>query len=161
MNASSRRACALLALTGALSAAAPALAACKADSPLATARWVFEHAYHFASQAAPDAQDYLSPALLALLRKEWDCRSSGGACALDADPWTEARAGEPGDPIVFSLVASPIERRRVAVRYLFESAPARSELSLVQDAGTQCWVVDDLAGRKDTSLRRRLQQHVY
>ncbi len=158
------------ALLASLACAAPALADCKADGPLATARWVFEHAYHFASASTPDAREFLSPALLALLEKEWRCRAGGGTCALDgADPWTESADGTVLDPVVFSLVASPIERRRVAVRYRFgseapgapEPEPAKSELSLTQDPATQCWLVDDLASRKDTSLRRRLQQHAY
>jgi hypothetical protein len=142
-------------------ALAPSMAgACKAEGPLATARWVFEHAYHFTARPAADAGEYLSPALLALLEIEWRCKAAGGACALDGDPWIEAHEGEVLDPVVFSLVASPVERRRVAIRYFFGPEPARSELSLVQGAAG-CWLVDDLAGRKDTSLRRRLQQHVY
>jgi hypothetical protein len=160
----------LAALLLALPCALPASAACKADGPLATARWVFEHAYGFAAQSTPDAHEFLSPALLAQLEKEWRCKAGGGHCALDdADPWTESHDGAVLDPVVFSLVASPIERRRVAVRYRFgseapgspEPEPARSELSLVQDPATQCWLVDDLASRKDVSLRRRLQQHAY
>ena len=62
------------------------------------------------------------------------------------------------DPVVFSLVASPIERRRVAIRFRFDGEPARAELSLTQDPATQCWRVDDLAGRRNASLLRRLQQ---
>jgi len=152
-----RLAMALLAAT----LAPAALADCKADGPLATARWVFEHAYRFYAQPAPDAREILSPALLALLEKEWQCKAAGGACALDADPWIDSNDGQAEDPVVFSLVASPLERRRVAVRYVFQGEPARSEVSLVQDPSTQCWRVDDLAGRKNTSLRRRLQQHAY
>jgi len=137
-------------------AAAPA---CKADGPLATARWVFEHAYHFYSQPAPDAAEYLSPALLSLLDKEWRCKAEAGStCAFTGDPWIDADEGAVEDPVIFSLVASPIERRRVAVRFRFADEPARAELSLVQDATTQCWLVDDLAGRKNASLRRRLQE---
>lgn len=156
MSRSARRAC-VAGVIGTLLATC-ALADCKAEGPLATARWVFEHAYHFADRSAPDAGDYLSPALLGLLDKEWRCKATGAACALTVDPWTEASEGEAADPIVFSLVASPVERRRVAIRYVFDGEPARSELSLVQDATTQCWLVDDLAGRKNTSIRRRLQQ---
>ncbi len=160
----------IAALFVALAAASTAFADCKADGPLATGRWVFEHAYHFASAPAADAREYLSPALLALLEKEWQCKAAGGHCALDgSDPWTSSAEGAVLDPVVFSLVSSPIERRRVAVRYRFGSeapgAPepesAKSELSLVQDASTRCWLVDDLASRKDVSLRRVLQQHAY
>ena len=64
-------------------------------------------------------------------------------------------------PWVFSLVAPPPDRRRVAIRYYFSEAAAKSELTLVLDAASGCWKVDDLAGRKDASLRRRLQQHTY
>jgi hypothetical protein len=149
-----------------LLAFAPALsqAACKAEGPLATARWVFDHAYFFYREPAADAQEYLSPAFLALLEKEWRCKAAGGTCAFSGDPWLEAE-GEMQDPIVLSLVSSPPERRRVAVRYLFgppdAAEPARSELSLVLDEASQCWKVDDLAGRRNSSLRRVLQQHRY
>ena len=146
----------------------PALsdAACKADGPLATARWVFEHAYFFYSEPAADAHEYLSAALLPLLQREWRCKAATSApCAFTGDPWIETNDGSMHEPIVFSLVASPPERRRVAVRYLFGSPeaaePARSELSLVLDPASQCWTVDDLAGRRNSSLRRVLQQHVY
>ena len=145
----------------ALLCAAPALtamAACKADGPLPTARWVFEHAYRFYAQAAPDAAEYLTPALLALLQKEWACKAAGGPCAFTGDPWIDSTDGAVEDPVIFSLVASPIERRRVAIRFRFADEPARAELSLVQDAATQCWLVDDLAGRKNISLRRRLME---
>lgn len=152
-----RLATAILAVT----LAPAAVADCKADGPLATARWVFEHAYRFYAQSAPEAAEILSPALLALLEKEWQCKAAGGVCALDADPWTDSNDAQAEDPIVFSLVASPLDRRRVAVRYVFQGEPARAELSLVQDPATQCWRVDDLAGRKNASLRRRLQQHAY
>jgi len=157
ITATTRALAALLAAT----LAPAALADCKADGPLATARWIFEHAYRFYAQGAPDAREYLTPALLALLEKEWRCKADQGRCALDADPWIDSSEGEAGDPVVFSLVASPIERRRVAVRFVFQGEPARAELSLVQDASTQCWLADDLAGRRNTSLRRRLQQHEY
>jgi hypothetical protein len=138
-----------------------ASAACKADGPLATARWVFEHAYFFYAQPAPDAHEYLSPALLPLVERELRCKAAGGACAFDGDPWIEAREGEMSEPVIFSLVASPAERQRVAVRYRFGDDVAKSELSLVRDPVSQCWKVDDLAGRKDSSLRRVLQQHAY
>jgi hypothetical protein len=156
MNRRTALAVSMLLATLPLHAARPA---CKADGPLATARWVFEHAYHFYSQRAADSGEYLSPALLSLLEKEWSCRAAGSSpCAFDGDPWIDATAGEVEDPVIFSLVASPIERRRVAVRFRFGDESARAELSLVQEATTQCWLVDDLAGRKNASLRRRLQQ---
>ena len=145
----------------------PALAqaACKAEGPLATARWVFERAYYFYREPAADSADYLSAALLPLLTREWRCKAAGRTCAFSGDPWIEAGEGSPRDPIVFSLVASPPDRRRVAVRYLFgpdgAAEPARSELTLVLDEASQCWKVDDLAGRRDSSLRRVLQQHTY
>lgn len=146
----------------ALCASLPAVAAtpaCKAEGPLATARWVFEHAYHFYAQPAPDAAQYLTPALLSMLDQEWRCKAAAGStCAFEGDPWIDSTAGAVEDPVIFSLVASPPERRRVAIRFRFEGEPARAELSLVQDAATQCWTVDDLAGRKNASLRRRLQQ---
>jgi hypothetical protein len=122
---------------------------------------VFEHAYFFYAQPASDAHEYLSAGLLPLLEREWRCKADGGSCAFEADPWIEAREGSMSEPVVFSLVASPMERRRVAVRYRFESDVGKSELSLVQDPTTQCWQVDDLAGRRNTSLRRLLQQHAY
>jgi len=140
-------------------AAETATNTCKAEGPLATARWVFEHAYHFTAQPAADAGAYLSPALLSLLQKEWACRAAGGApCAFEGDPWIDASEGAVEDPVIFSLVASPVERRRVAVRFRFAGEPARAELSLVEEAASGCWLVDDLAGRKNLSLRRRLQQ---
>ena len=159
---SRRASLALLLAPALLVTALPSMAAtpaCKADGPLATARWVFEHAYHFYGQPAPDAAEYLSPALLSLLQKEWQCRADSSAkCAFEGDAWIDATEGAVEDPVIFSLVASPIERRRVAIRFRFADEPARAEVSLVQDATTQCWLVDDLAGRKNASLRRRLQQ---
>ncbi len=88
---------------------------------------MFEHAYHFYAQPAADARDYLSPPLLSLLEKEWRCKAdAAGPCAFDGDPWIDASEGAVEDPVIFSLVASPIERRRVAIRFRFADEPARA-----------------------------------
>lgn len=137
--------------------AAPAGAACVADGALATARWIFSRAYWFHTERMPEAADFLSPSLLALMEEHWQCRAGGAKdCGIEGDPWTNAAEGDALDPVVFSLRTSPPERTRVAMRYMRGEEPGAAELVMVPGEDG-CYRLDDIVGGAGRSLREALE----
>ncbi len=136
-------------------------AACIADTPLDTARWMFQHHYWFFQQRTDAAATLLSAQLRQGMETQWKCVASEMNCPLVADPWTNVSDGAVGDPVVFSLRNSPPERSRVGMRFVLGRAggvsePATAELVLVRDPQSGCFVLDELVGAAGTSLRNSL-----
>ena len=154
--------------------AAPAGAACVADGPLATARWIFEQQSGFAvflsSQDKQVMQSFLSPGLFALLQAEWRCQViEEGLCAFDDDPWLNADSGQVLDPVTFAVAAASASRATVDMQFRYgwkdqdtpTPVPARATLTLVKDAKSGCWLLDDLVGRKGLSLRKAMASYKF
>ena len=94
---------------------------------------------------------FVSVGLGKLLERDWKCQEPGDLCAMDVYPWTQTQDGEVLDPIHF--LAKPIigSNAIVEMTYTFGwegtkagREPRRNELSLVQEAGSSCWRLDDI-----------------
>ncbi len=140
-------------------------AACVADGPLATAKWIEEQQHSFYAETPQDAERFLSRDLLALLRLEWACRE---LCAIEADPWTGTQDGEALPPLKFAVLNRRSALAMVAMSYRFgwSDAPAQkvvprtARLRLVLDVTDRCWKLDDLIdGDRGRSLKRALRQY--
>jgi hypothetical protein len=170
---SSMKARMVLAL-GALLLAGQVAAACVADGPLATARWIFDKQSGFAvflsSQDKKVMQSFLSPGLFTLLQAEWRCQViEEGLCAFDFDPWLNADTGQVLDPVTFEVATMSSSRATVNMHFLYgwpapdtrKPVPAVATLVLVKDAASGCWLLDDLVGRKGQSLRKAMESYKF
>ncbi|MCL7713341.1 hypothetical protein [Stenotrophomonas mori] len=116
------------------------------------------------------ARALLSDGLLALLRKDAACAAGNGRCAIEADPWTAARDGDPAGPLHYRRlgVEKDAEGHDVAARVelcyrstLGESPePHCVVLSLTRGPRT-AWQLDDLVSPDGQSLRGALQAYHY
>ena len=153
-----------------------ASAACVADGPVATARWIFNQQSGFAvflsSQDKKVMQSFLSPGLFNLLEEEWRCQViEEGLCAFDNDPWMNAGSGQVLDPVTFELTSKESSRAVVTMHFRYgwqdqdqnkpAPVPATAALTLVKDATSGCWRLDDLAGRKGRSLRKAMESYKF
>lgn len=151
-----------------------ATAACVADSPLATARWIFDQQGGFAVFRSPQdkqvMQSFLSPALFNLLQAEWRCQViEEGLCAIDNDPWLNSDVGQVLDPVTFEIASMPASHATVEMRFRFGSTeqgapvpePAKATLWLVKDSTSGCWLLDDLVGRQGQSLRKVMENYKF
>ncbi len=149
-----------------------AAAACVADGPVNTARWIYANQSGFAIYQFPQdmklMKRFLSARLLGLLEVEWRCQViSEGVCAADTDSWTNTQDGTAVNPSTFNLASMTGLRSTVRVHFslgLSDSATskpvrARATLSLVRDAKSGCWLLDDLVGMKGQSLVKQLQSY--
>jgi hypothetical protein len=156
----------------ALALAGQAGAACVAEGPLETARWIHARERAFALRAEgadPGTRPpFLSATLHSLLRAEWECQDvEEGICALDSDPWINAQDGEALQPISFEVVPGPGTSATVRMSYRFgwhdvsdpPPEPAEARLMMTYDAGSGCWVLDDLIGGEGRSLRKQLEDY--
>jgi hypothetical protein len=147
-------------------------AACVADDPVATARWIYANdrgfAFHQSGRDLSKRVTYLSPALYALLRADWECQKvEEGICALDADPWLNAQDGEELPPVNFLLTSTVSSKATVTMTFRFGwqdtnspvPVPAEARLELSRDAQSGCWQLDDLIGRKGVSLKKQLKDY--
>ena len=154
--------------------AGQAAAACVADGPLATARWIFARQSGFAvflsSQDKHVMQSFLSPGLFTLLQAEWRCQViEEGLCAFDDDPWLNADTGEVLDPVTFRIDAATASRAEIGMQFRYgwkdrqtpRPVPAHATLTLVKVAPSGCWLLDDLVGRKGLSLRKAMETYKF
>jgi hypothetical protein len=150
--------------------AGPAAAACVAQSPVATARWIFEQQSGFAvfqtSQDRKVMQAFLSPSLFQLLQTEWSCQViEEGLCALDTDPWLNAGDEELLGPVSFDVTSISSSRATVEMQFRYgkldqsATAPGTATLWLVLDTASGCWLLEDLVGGKGKSLRKTLADY--
>lgn len=152
----------------AFSLSGTALAACPANTPVDTARWIYtQHAdFYVKGKGGPQ---YLSATLFEWLKKDWACQASGDQCALSANPWTDAQDGDIQEPITWQQVSSVDKQVVVEMNYLlgYRNAPAQpgveqtTRLLLTRNPGTQCWVLDNLQGPGDLPLLEALQEFPY
>ncbi|MBL8224637.1 MAG: hypothetical protein JNM50_04840 [Chromatiales bacterium] len=156
----------------ALALAGQAGAACVAEGPLETARWIHarERAFAFRAEDADpgNRHAFLSATLYSLLRAEWECQDvEEGICALESDPWINAQDGEELQPISFDMLPGSGTSATVRMSYRFgwrdvsDPAPVPGEATLMMtyDADLGCWVLDDLIGREHRSLRKQLEDY--
>ncbi|HTY94095.1 MAG TPA: hypothetical protein VMC02_09415 [Steroidobacteraceae bacterium] len=147
-----------------------AAAACVADGPVATARWIFANEKGFSHYQFPQEtklmKRFLSPGLFGLLEVEWPCQVvSEGSCAVDTDSWTNTEDGRALDPATFELASSQGIRSTVRAQFRFAAGATakpdtgRATLTLVRDARSGCWLLDDLVGMKGQSLVRQLRSY--
>ena len=147
-------------------AASPAAQGCPAASPLDTARAL--HARHYdLGRTDKGLAEILSPALWQLLQKNWKCEDEGGGvCAIDADAWTDAQAGEMLTTPTFRQVALTATTAKVEAAYRFgwkemadKATDEKSFVLLVKDATSGCWRVDGLVGAHGNSLAKTLRDY--
>lgn len=156
-----------------LACVSQASAACVADDPESMAQWIYDNDRSFYAQTIKfdfhQRISYLSPRLYALLAAKWDCENAEqGICALGADPWINAQAGEILPPRRFELVSSASQTAKVKMTFVFgwqesNSPPpvhATAFLKFIQNRNTGCWHLDDLIGRDGTSLKAELTDFV-
>jgi hypothetical protein len=154
--------------------AGQAAAACVADGPLATARWIFNEQSGFAvflsSQDKKVMQSFLSPGLFVLLQAEWRCQViEEGLCAFDNDPWLNADSGQVLEPVSFEVASMSASRASVDMRFRYgwqdqetpAPVPAKATLTLLKDAASGCWLLDDLVGREGQSLRKAMESYKF
>jgi hypothetical protein len=147
-------------------------AACVADGPVNTARWIYANQSGFSLYQFPQdmklMERFLSPRLLGLLKVEWRCQVvSEGSCAADTDSWTNTQDGRAVNPSTFYLASTTGRRATVRVNFRFEpgdsdtSKPVqgRATLSLLRDTKSGCWQLDDLVGMKGQSLVGQLRSY--
>lgn len=157
---------------GILALAKQAAAACVADGPVGTARWIYANQSGFSVYQFPQdlklMERFLSPRLLGLLEVEWRCQVvSEGSCAVDTNSWTNTEDGAPLNPITFNLASMTALHSTVRVKFGFRSGggntskplQATAMLSLARDAKSGCWLLDDLVGMKGHSLVKQLQSY--
>jgi len=159
-------------LIGVVALARQTVAACVAEGPVETARWIYTNQSGFSVYQFP--QDlklmarFLSPRLLGLLEVEWRCQVvSEGSCAIDTDSWTNTEAGAPLNPVTFDLVTLSGLRSTVRMHFGFRSGEgnqaktlrARAVLNLARDTKSGCWQLDDLVGMHGQSLVEQLQSY--
>ena len=155
----------IVALALFLAPVAHSAVACVATGPVKTAQWIYAIEQGFASQN--EAEDlavrkrFLSPRLYGLLAANWKCENEEqGMCALSSDPWINAQDGEVLAPITFNLQVETAATATVRMRYRFGSTPsepAQTQLKLIKNAKSGCWLLDDLVGRANESLSEQLQ----
>jgi len=139
--------------------------ACVATGPVKTAQWIYTNEQGFAFQSEDEdlvaRKRFLSPRLYGLLAANWKCENEEqGLCALSSDPWINAQDGEVLPPITFNLQTETAAAATVRMRYRFGSAPsepAQTQLKLIKNAKSGCWLLDDLVGRANESLIKQLQ----
>lgn len=139
--------------------------ACVATGPVKTAQWIYANEQGFAFQS--EGKDlaakkrFLSPRLYGLLAANWKCENEEqGLCALSSDPWINAQDGEVLPPITFNLQAATTATATVQMSYRFDSTsgePAKTQLKLIKNEKSGCWLLDDLVGRANESLVDQLQ----
>ncbi len=152
--------------------AVSAKAACVADGPLETARWIHSNERNFAFQQEgrnqSDRARFLSPTMYDLLQAEWKCQDvEDGFCALDSDPWLNAQDGEELQPIVFALASSNGTTATVRMSFRFgwsgvskpRPVAMEAQLHLIKDMQSGCWLLDDLVGGERRSLKKQLQDY--
>ena len=147
--------------------AGEAAAGCPAAGPVDTTRWIFaNHSDFYVFERG--SREYLSGALLQLLRRNWRCEAPGEVCAVDAYPWTNTQDGDVLEPITYRLVSSTRTRAVVEMAYTFgwPDTPERNEpvvslIALTKDPESGCWVMDDLVGAQGRSLRNALEEFPY
>ena len=160
-----------IALCCVLLSVGPVSAACVAEGPLDTSRWIFTQHRDFYVHGRDSAVDsYLSSRLVELLKRNWACeKATGGVCAIEAEPWLNAQYGSALDPIRFQVDAITGASATVRVSYLFgepsikepKAVPAMSKLRFVLDNKSGCWLLDDLFGRERLSLKAQLERFPY
>ncbi len=136
------------------------------------ARWIYANQSGFSVYQFPQdlklMKRFLSPRLLGLLEVEWRCQVvSEGPCAVDTNSWTNTEDGAPPNPIRFTLAATTALRSTVRVQFGVRSGGggtsrplrARATLSLVRDAKSGCWLLDDLVGMQGLSLVKQLRSY--
>lgn len=92
-----------------------------------------------------------------------------GLCAVDNDPWLNSDVGQVLNPVAFEVGSLSAIRATVDMRFRYgskdgnapESEPAQATLTLVKDAASGCWLLDDLVGRKGQSLRKALESYKF
>jgi hypothetical protein len=141
-------------------------AACVAADPAGTARWVFEHADEFYVHKKGSPR-YLSPALYALLQRDWKCQEPGEICAIGAYPWTNAQDGSVLEPITWRVASQDATTASVAMSFVFgweeqpqDNKPTTITLSLVHPDAKGCWLLDDIVHGTD-SFKKRLADFDY
>lgn len=157
-----------LVIAVAFSLSGTALAACPANTPVDTARWIYtQHAdFYVKGKGGPQ---YLSATLFEWLKKDWACQASGDQCAVSANPWTDAQDGDIQEPVTWKQVSSVDKQVVVEMNYLlgYKNAPAQpgveqtTRLLLTRNPTTQCWVLDNLQGPGDLPLLEALQEFPY
>lgn len=145
-----------------------ALAACPANTPTDTARWIYtQHAdFYVKGKGGPQ---YLSATLLEWLKKDWACQGSGDVCAITANPWTDAQDGDVQQPITWKQVSSSEGQVVVEMSYLlgYKNAPGQqaveqtTRLLMAKSPASQCWVLDNVQGPGDRPLLEALQEFPY
>jgi len=149
-----------------------AAAACLAGGPVETARWIYTNQRTFTVYQTPQDSRlmarFLSPALLGLLKVEWQCQViEEGLCALDTDPWTNKEDDEALAPVGFESAGTGASgAATVQMRFRFARAGHRSGAApesgkatfrLVKDKASGCWLLDDIVGSGGVSLAATLR----
>jgi len=152
-------------------AAQQGFAACVADGPVQTARWIYSSQRTFTVYESPqDAalmQRFLSPLLLRLMQVEWRCQViEEGLCALDTDPWTNSGDATLPAPVSFTAEMAAATRANIRMRFHpgrsvepRRSVAAQATLRLSKDEVSGCWRLDDIIGAKGRSLLQQLREY--
>ncbi|MFJ4142974.1 DUF3828 domain-containing protein [Pseudomonas sp. NPDC089734] len=135
-------------------------ASCPAGTPVEMARWIYtnHHDFYVSGKGGPE---YLSKALLGLLKKDWSCQEPGDQCAISADPWTGTQDSEAPRSVDWKLVSTADKLAVVEMIYPLGSSTQSTRLLLTRNPGNQCWVLDNLQGPDDVSLVQMLQDFPY
>ncbi len=130
--------------------------ACVAKDPVATARWIYEHANDFDVYKKGSPQ-YISPELFSLLERDWKCQEPGDVCEIESDPWTGAQDGYVLNPIKYRMAAQEQHSATVEMSFtlaLDEHAKKGEsktvQIKLVHPTDDGCWLLDDIVHGKDS-----------
>lgn len=130
--------------------------ACVAEDPVATVRWIYQHANDFASYKKGSPR-YISSELFSLLERDWKCQEPGDECEIETDPWTAAQDGYALKPIKYRIAAQ--EQHSATVEMSFALAmdkrakkgePVTVQIELVHPTSDGCWLLDDIVHGNDS-----------
>jgi len=149
----------LFAAGGLAASAAPVLADCLGNDPIAAAKTFYQKHADFYYADPSKFQGDVAPRLMNALAMNFDC-SDGQICALDSDPWVDAQDGDVAEPITYQLGDHSDSQASVTMHYTFTLADNPSQpqqVTLKLQRADQCWQVADMITPRGDSLTEEIE----
>lgn len=132
------------------------LADCLGADPVDTAMAFFKKHRGFYRANPAKLQEQLTERFYKVLEAEYQC-TRRRACAVNFNPWTDARHGTIGSPQGFELKGSIKNKADVAMRYPHGRESKTVLIRLARDEAEGCWLIADLVTPSEVSLVRLME----
>jgi hypothetical protein len=109
-----------------------------------------------------EVKSLLTSEFYTILENEYNCKSEGELCAIEADPWLSAQDGAIAEPISFSITKQAALNASVKMNYLFVLSKTQKEnravtFQYVKNSSGSCWLLADFITPKEGSLKKYIQ----